>query len=184
MAAGLTSGSIAAVVTSPLELIKTRLQATALGAGAQQAPSSALSVVRSVVAADGVAGLWRGAVPGVIRAALLTASQVATYDQVKHGVIARTGWGDHAGTHLAASMISGLVVTTATNPADCVKTVMFTSGGGAGGLAACTARIWRQQGAAGFMRGWSANYARLGPQTVVTFLMAEQLRSLAGLRRF
>lgn len=31
------------------------------------------------------------------------------------------------------------------------------------------------------MRGWSANYVRLGPQTVITLLTAEQLRKLTGL---
>ena len=30
-------------------------------------------------------------------------------------------------------------------------------------------------------QGWSANYLRLGPQTLITFLVAEQLRSFMGL---
>lgn len=33
----------------------------------------------------------------------------------------------------------------------------------------------------GFWRGWLANYARLGPQTVVTFLMVEQFRKVMGM---
>lgn len=41
--------------------------------------------------------------------------------------MAATGWGDHVGTQLTCSMFSGLVTTTATNPADVVKVVMFTS---------------------------------------------------------
>lgn len=45
----------------------------------------------------------------------------------------------------------------------------------------CVAQVYRTQGLAGFMRGWTANYARLGPQTMITFVAAEQLRSLAGL---
>jgi solute carrier family 25 uncoupling protein 8/9 len=31
------------------------------------------------------------------------------------------------------------------------------------------------------MRGWSANYLRLGPQTVITFVALEQFRRLAGM---
>jgi solute carrier family 25 uncoupling protein 8/9 len=42
--------------------------------------------------------------------------------------------------------------------------------------------VYRQHGLSGFMRGWTANYARLGPQTVVTFLCAEKLRHLMGLK--
>jgi hypothetical protein len=60
------------------------------------------------------------------RASLLTASQCATYDEAKRGVMAATGWGaSHLGTHLLAASATGLVTTTITNPADVVKTMMF-----------------------------------------------------------
>lgn len=59
---------------------------------------------------------------------MLTASQCATYDEVKGRVQAAAGWGDHLGTHLACAMATGLVSTTATNPVDVVKTHMFTGG--------------------------------------------------------
>ena len=36
-----------------------------------------------------------------------------------------TGLGDHFGTHLSASMVTGLVTTTATAPVDVIKTHMF-----------------------------------------------------------
>ena len=36
-----------------------------------------------------------------------------------------TGVGDHFGTHLSASMVTGLVTTTATAPVDVIKTHMF-----------------------------------------------------------
>lgn len=45
----------------------------------------------------------------------------------------------------------------------------------------CAAAIYSAHGLAGFWRGWLANYARLGPQTVMTFLVVEQLRNLAGM---
>lgn len=140
-------------------------------------------------------------------------------------------------------MIAGLVTTTACNPADVVKTLMFvgeygndgsqrrillpqmldilrrcdgapcavvscrTAGWHAssgtcltnytlGALCRCVfhaggskysgpleaaAHVLRMEGPAGFFKGWTANYTRLGPQTVITFLVAERLRALAGL---
>ena len=33
----------------------------------------------------------------------------------------------------------------------------------------------------GLMRGWSANYVRLGPQTVITFVALEKFRAAAGM---
>ena len=59
------------------------------------------------------------------RAAVLTASQCATYDEIKQAIMKVTGTGDHFGTHLASSMVTGLVTTTATAPVDVIKTHMF-----------------------------------------------------------
>lgn len=63
-----------------------------------------------------------------VRAALLTASQVATYDSVKREIIRAGGGSDSVWTHVAASGVTGLVTTTVTNPVDVVKTHMFVSG--------------------------------------------------------
>ena len=200
---GSLSGGLAAAVTSPIELINTRLQAagasTSVSAGAGAKPmNTSMGVIRSVIAADGVAGLWKGAMPGLYRSAILTACQCATYDECKRVVMGATGWGNSIETHLVSSMIAGLVTTTVTAPLDVVKTRMFLSNSpsstsssgssssavrysGRGAMARCAADIMRTEGAAGFFRGWSAAYARLGPHTVIMFLAAERLRKLAGL---
>ena len=59
------------------------------------------------------------------RAAVLTASQCATYDEAKKAWMRMTGGGDTMSTHVGASMISGLVTTTLTAPVDVIKTNMF-----------------------------------------------------------
>ena len=46
---------------------------------------------------------------------------------------------------------------------------------------ACMRDIIEKDGARGFLRGWVANYMRLGPQTLITFVVFERLRLLAGL---
>jgi solute carrier family 25 uncoupling protein 8/9 len=62
--------------------------------------------------------------------------------------------------------------------------LLFPTGGGrySGPLAALS-DILAKQGPSALMRGWLANYTRLGPQTTIAFLVAEQLRSMAGLPR-
>mmetsp|Transcript_21692 Transcript_21692/g.38771 ORF Transcript_21692/g.38771 Transcript_21692/m.38771 type:complete len:310 (-) Transcript_21692:793-1722(-) len=176
---GSLSGGLAAAVTSPIELIKTRLQA----AGRDPSmPNTSMGVIRSVVASDGVPGLWRGAMPGLIRSAILTACQCATYDEVKRMVRTNTGWGDGLPLHLCSSMIAGLVTTTVTNPIDVIKTRMFIGGKGSGGVMQTASNVLKNDGLIGFMKGWSASYARLGPHTVIMFLTAERLRSYAGLK--
>jgi solute carrier family 25 uncoupling protein 8/9 len=39
----------------------------------------------------------------------------------------------------------------------------------------------RAEGPAALLKGWSAQYVRLGPQTVITFLVLERLRGLCDL---
>lgn len=180
IAAGSLSGGLAAAVTSPIELIKTRLQAAGRDPAA---PRTSMGVIQKVVSTDGVVGLWKGAMPGLVRAAILTAAQCATYDEVKRTVISTTGWGQkEIKTHLTSSMIAGLVTTTVTNPLDVIKTRMYVGGKSYSGVLQCAADVMKREGLMGFMKGWSASYARLGPHTVIMFLTAERLRAYAGLQ--
>ncbi len=61
------------------------------------------------------------ALPVQVRASVLTASQCATYDEVKSRLLALTGLRDGLGAQLACSLVTGLVTTTVTNPVDVVK---------------------------------------------------------------
>ena len=215
VAAGCASGAFAAMLLNPTELIKTRLMADARSRSGVSASSSSspsqppgpYQVLRGVVREKGIAGLWRGSAMSMTRSAVLTASQCATYDEVKKATKTYTGMRDGVLLHFTASMLAGLVTTTATNPVDMVKTQLYmdaggdggagvTKGagkGGAGGSSRPTLRpglagafdalsmIVRKEGVAGLMRGWSANYVRLGPQTVITFVALEKFRAYAGL---
>lgn len=176
LSSGTLSGAFAAALSSPTELIKTRLQAKS------DAPQSIMSIIRQVTQQRGVWGLWQGSLPGMARASILTATQCASYDEVKQFVRRVSGWGDHAGTHFTCSMITGLVTTTATNPVDVIKTHMFVGGQKSSSIVKCTSLIWQEGGLRAFYKGWSANYARLGPQTVITFVVNEHLRQMMQLK--
>jgi solute carrier family 25 (mitochondrial uncoupling protein), member 8/9 len=115
IAAGMGSGAIAAGVCNPTDLVKTRMQM----AGA--APKRPLAVAADVIRSEGLAGLWKGTTPSMARAALLTAAQCATYDEVKLLFTRRFEWSDGIGTHLTVSGIAGLVTTTVTAPVDMIK---------------------------------------------------------------
>lgn len=122
VAAGMGSGAVAAGICNPTDLVKTRMQV----AGAS--PKNPLTITAEVIREEGVVGLWKGTTPSMARAALLTAAQCATYDEVKLVFTQRFGWGDGLGTHLAVSAIAGLVTTTVTAPVDMVKvSVVFKS---------------------------------------------------------
>merc|ERR1719254_72543 len=75
-----------------------------------------------VARAEGLVGLWRGVTASVSRVALLSGTQLGTYDQSKQVAI-RRGWAqDGPALHFCCSSLSGLVAQAACMPADVVKT--------------------------------------------------------------
>ncbi|ACO63300.1 mitochondrial carrier family [Micromonas commoda] len=187
--AGCASGAFAAALLNPTELVKTRLMADERARGRGEGPPGGgarvgpYQVMRAVINEKGVAGLWRGSAMSMTRSAVLTASQCATYDEVKRVVTRWTGLSDGVTVHFVASMLAGAVTTTATNPVDMIKTQLYMDAfrPGLAGAADAFVAVWRRDGPRGLMRGWGANYLRLGPQTVITFVALEKFRSMAGL---
>jgi len=171
--AGTISGGLAAAATSPIELLKTQLQSRKDKVGT-------VEIVKTIVKKDGVRGLWKGCIPGLLRSSLLTASQCAVYDESKRTIARYAHLEDGVQLHVMASLLSGLVTTTITNPLDVIKTRMFV--GGSRSMASCGLDVYRTRGLRGFMIGWSASYVRLGPHTMLMFVTAESLRKMAGLQ--
>ena len=168
------SGAVAAGICNPTDLVKTRMQ---IAGTAQRSP---IAIAQAVIKEEGVRGLWKGTSPSMARAALLTAAQCATYDEVKTIFIQQLGWEDSIGTHLAVSGVAGLVTTTVTAPVDMVKTNMFVNQSYTGPWE-CVKDIYRRMGVRGLFKGWGANWARQGPMTTVVFVVNETVRPWLGL---
>jgi len=176
IAAGLMSGTLAAAVANPIEIVKTRMQADAA-----KYNNSTFRAFSSLIREEGFIGLTNGLVPHCVRGATVTASQLATYDTAKRAASEHFGLQDGLVLRFAASMISGVVTTTVVAPVDLIKTrVMTSSGSDAGVLKQCRA-VLKTDGPLGFFKGWVPGYLRMGPQTVITFMIYEQLRSIFGL---
>lgn len=76
---GSTSGVLAAIVTQPFDLIKTRLQAEAQHKGARL---NTMQVLRDIVAKDGTPGLFRGLSPRVAKVAPACGIMIASFEFV------------------------------------------------------------------------------------------------------
>jgi solute carrier family 25 uncoupling protein 8/9 len=80
---------------------------------------------------------------------------------------------------LSSSMVAGLVTTTVINPADVARSYMQTGRGNS--LVGVMRDILAREGPRGFLKGWTAAYARTGPQTLIIFTVSEMIRPLFGL---
>jgi Mitochondrial carrier protein len=119
--AALMSGGVGAAMANPLDLIKTRFQATLPG---QPLPyRSTLRAFVDIYAKEGLSGLYRGWMVTSFRAAILTSAQLGSYDTIKNNILINVfQMNEGFPLHLCASMASGLITTTAANPVDVIKT--------------------------------------------------------------
>ncbi|KAL6004862.1 hypothetical protein ACLOJK_005418 [Asimina triloba] len=88
IAAGLIAGAVGAAVGNPADVAMVRMQADGLLPESQHRNYSNVGdAIRRMWRQEGVASLWRGSSLTVNRAMIVTASQLATYDQVKETML-------------------------------------------------------------------------------------------------
>ncbi|KAL9674323.1 hypothetical protein QQ045_030595 [Rhodiola kirilowii] len=180
IASGAFAGAIATALTNPTEVLKVRLQLKS------SSKRGIIGEIRKIVAREGAAAFWKGVGPAMARAAALTATQLATYDESKQALMKWTPVREGFQLHLMSSAIAGTVSTLVTTPVDMVKTrLMLQLESKDAGIYKngfqCAYQVLLNEGPRGLYKGGLAIFARLGPQTAITFVLCEQLRKIAGL---
>lgn len=164
---------VGAIAGNPFELLKVRMQ------GHDHSYRNVFHGVVQVCRTEGWRTLWNGTNAAMVRASLFCASQLATYDQTKLLLKQHLGLKDGLQVKFGAAMTAGLITTTVSTPADFVKSIMMNSKARESPGMIIMAVLRRDAGR-GFFKGWFANYARLGPHTVITMLTYENLRRSLG----
>lgn len=114
MAGGL-AGLVGSTFSAPADIIKVRMQASEQHLPLRQH-------ISEVYHTWGPAGFLKGVAPTIVRAIVLNAVFLSTYDHIKHFLISHGIFGDGYANHFTSSMASGLCITLATSPFDVVKT--------------------------------------------------------------
>eukprot|EP00026_Physarum_polycephalum_P011256 Phypoly_transcript_11463.p1 GENE.Phypoly_transcript_11463~~Phypoly_transcript_11463.p1 ORF type:complete len:306 (+),score=41.80 Phypoly_transcript_11463:49-966(+) len=185
--AGATSGAFGAALANPADLVKVRMQAQAKAGGHQY--SGLTDAFSSIYHKEGLRGLYKGVWPSTQRAALLTATQLACYDHIKHFLLnSNIGLSDNILTHFCSSVVAGFFAAAVTSPFDVVKSRIMNQHTAPGspplytGTLDCFAKTIKSEGFYGLYKGFIPNWMRIGPHTIVTFIVYEQLRKLGGLK--
>ena len=107
-------------------------------------------------------GLWKGLGPNIGRNAIINAAELASYDQIKSGLLASGYFSDNIVTHITAGLGAGFVAVCVGSPVDVVKSrVMGARCVCAGGARGVLGGGWVGGGAAprgreGVCSGWRA----------------------------
>ncbi|RKP26129.1 mitochondrial carrier domain-containing protein [Syncephalis pseudoplumigaleata] len=186
MGAAVVAGCVGGVFGNPADVINVRMQNDGqLPPEKQRNYRHALDGLRRVTMEEGAGALMRGVGPNIQRAAIMTCSQLTSYDFFKAKLLAMPYFGESVWTHFAASLLSGLVATTVCSPVDVVKTRVMNAPPGSEfkGTLRTMGHMLRHEGISSLFKGWVAAFTRLGPHTIITFIILEQIRSLYDRRR-
>ncbi|CAI7574003.1 unnamed protein product [Penicillium glandicola] len=200
--AGASGGMATAIVTSPLDVLRTRLQSDFYqvpnrGSDASRLPQSSqplqrsnhktLRIINSIYRAEGWRAFFRGLGPSMAGVVPATAIKFYVYGNCKRvGAQLMGQTEDSAIIHAQAAICAGLATSTATNPIWLVKTRLQldktqTHAGGPStrryrNSIDCIRQVLRTEGLGGFYRGLSASY--LGSiETALHLVLYEQLKT-------
>ncbi|KAK9071520.1 hypothetical protein SSX86_010089 [Deinandra increscens subsp. villosa] len=183
--AGLIAGGIGAAVGNPADVAMVRMQADGrLPASQRRNYKSVIDAISQMAKSEGIGSLWRGSSLTVNRAMLVTASQLASYDQIKETILEKGVMKDGLGTHVTASFAAGFVASVVTNPVDVIKTRVMNMKVEPGkappyaGAIDCALRTVKSEGPMALYKGFIPTISRQGPFTIVLFVTLEQVRKL------
>ncbi|KAI8809919.1 mitochondrial carrier domain-containing protein [Cladochytrium replicatum] len=172
--AGLIGGVVGGIAGSPADRANVLAQSKA-----PQASGNVFVTLYRVMIEDGVLAVFQGIGPNIVRGMLMTATQIGSYDIIKQYMLDSGYFKDGLGTHFLGSSAAGLIATTVTNPVDVVKTRLMSSKPGTyTGSFDCMYKLMRAEGPAAFMKGWIPSFTRLGPHTVLTLVIYDELKEL------
>ncbi|KAF5957859.1 mitochondrial uncoupling protein 5-like [Camellia sinensis] len=185
IAAGLIAGGIGAGVGNPADVAMVRMQADGrLPLAQRRNYKSVVDAISQMAKKEGITSLWRGSSLTVNRAMLVTASQLASYDQIKETILEKGVMKDGIWTHVTASFAAGFVAAVASNPVDVIKTRVMSMKVEPGmvppytGALDCALKTIRAEGPTALYKGFIPTISRQGPFTVILFVTLEQVRKL------
>lgn len=164
IAASSVSGFVGGIVGNVADVLNVRMQHdAALPAQQRRNYNHALDgLVRMTREEGGLRSWFRGVWPNSLRAAAMTAGQLASYDFIKGLLLRHTPMGDTLSTHFSASFLAGVVAATITSPIDVVKTRVM-SASGKSSIPHLLREITAAEGLRWMFKGWVPSFLRLGP---------------------
>ncbi|KAI9361245.1 mitochondrial carrier domain-containing protein, partial [Zopfochytrium polystomum] len=177
--AGCFSGSINALVSCPMELVKIRLQ------NQQNLYTGPIDCCRKIFRAEGLRGFYRGFHATLWRETPSYGAYFASYEVLSHMMTSKDQRLDVPSPGLLmAGGIAGVIAWLSTYPLDVVKTrlqsgeLLSDVSGKRQGLISCFRTICRQEGVKTLFSGLGATAIRAFPTNAATFYTVTYVKQL------
>ncbi|KAI0344082.1 mitochondrial carrier [Trametopsis cervina] len=178
----MAAGALGGIAGNPADILLVRMTSDNIRPPDQRYNySNAISGLFRLIREEGTKGLFRGLEANVVRAILMNASQVATYDYFKSRLLSQPlpltnfQFKDNLLCHTASSLLAGAVATTVCSPADVLRSRVMSSSCDTSMIEILKTSM-REEGPRFLFKGWTPAFIRLGPNTVFMFVFFEQLK--------
>ncbi|KAJ7324893.1 hypothetical protein JRQ81_017913 [Phrynocephalus forsythii] len=192
--AGGCGGTVGAILTCPLEVVKTRLQSSSITLyisevqlntmnGVSVNPVTRVSpgplrCLKMILQKEGPRSLFRGLGPTLVGVAPSRAIYFAAYSNCKEA-LSNVFEPDSFQVHMISAGVAGFTSITATNPIWFIKTRLQLDARNRGerrmSAFECIRKVYKSEGFKGFYRGMSASYAGIS-ETVIHFVIYESIK--------
>ena len=169
--AGLAAGALGAAIGNPTEVALIRMQSDGTLPANQRANyRSVFDAVSRIVRSEGVATLWSGAYPTIIRAMATNFGQLAFFSESKHQLSQHTTLSEQ-NKSLVASAIAGFFASFFSLPFDFAKTRLQKQRRAPDGslqykgMLDCFVKVAKDEGILKFYRGFTTYFFRIAPHT-------------------
>ncbi|KAI8852219.1 mitochondrial carrier domain-containing protein [Chytridium lagenaria] len=137
LASGVSSWMFGSCLANPTDVVKIRLQTeasrvkdglyvTGLKKGFPPKYRNTFHAFLKIYRDEGFSGLYKGVHVTVLRASVLTGTQLASYDETKYLLKKHNILDEGLPLHVISSVVAGFVTTTACAPTDIIKTRLLS----------------------------------------------------------
>lgn len=178
-ASGALAGVVGSALANPTDVLKVRMQAA-------EGPRRTMAQhIKEVLADGGPAAFYRGVSATIIRAAILNATKLAAYDETKYMLKRNNLMQEGMQLHFVASMFAGVMVAATTSPVDLLRTRIMNQPKGVrhyNGMLDCLQKVVKAEGVMVLYKGFTPQWMRFGPFTVIQFMIWEKMRTSVGMK--
>lgn len=177
-ASGMLSGSLAVCIGTPMDVALVRMQADSMKPVEQRRNySNVLTALLRIAREEGVAALYSGLAPNILRGMSMNMGMMACYDEAKELIAKHVTYDPdpakpQMNTQLGASLVAGFCAAFFSLPFDLIKS-RLQDGTKYKGIIDCAGQLLQKEGFFAFWTGFSAYYGRCAPHAMIILLSIE-----------